>query len=205
MRGEGGSPAFGSAAFALPRTRRGSQAPVTRPRVATSSDNSTAVLGRAHAGRKLAPAFGRRSTRLVPSPVLPRQLWLRMTNVLGVSCAAGPAGRSRSGAAVAANDVQRTEWRVATAVTPPRWRRRQAARLPGGRRAASASHQSWAVRTNDAARLGHRTNRAATGPATAVSSTYAAAREFTLGRSASFYLTPRGSSDCSQRVDSAIR
>ena len=43
-------------------------------------------------------------------------------NVLGVSCAAGPASRSRSGAAVAANDVRRTEWRIATAVTPPRWR-----------------------------------------------------------------------------------
>jgi hypothetical protein len=43
-------------------------------------------------------------------------------NVLGVSCAAGPACRSRSGAAVAANDVRRTEWRTATAVTPSRWR-----------------------------------------------------------------------------------
>ena len=43
-------------------------------------------------------------------------------NVLGVSCAAGPACRSRSGAVVAANDVRRTEWRTATAVTPSRWR-----------------------------------------------------------------------------------
>jgi len=43
-------------------------------------------------------------------------------NVLGVSCAAGPACRSRSGAAVAAHDVRRTESRTATAVTPPRWR-----------------------------------------------------------------------------------
>jgi hypothetical protein len=43
-------------------------------------------------------------------------------NVLGVSCAAGPACRSRSGAAVAANDVRRTEWRAATAVTPSRSR-----------------------------------------------------------------------------------
>jgi hypothetical protein len=32
-------------------------------------------------------------------------------NVLGVSCAAGPACRSRRGAAVAANEVLRTEWR----------------------------------------------------------------------------------------------
>ena len=39
-------------------------------------------------------------------------------NGLGVSCAAGPACRSRSGAAVAADDVRRTEWRTATAVTP---------------------------------------------------------------------------------------
>jgi len=46
----------------------------------------------------------------------------RAPNVLGVSCTAGPACRSRSGAAVAANDVQRTEWRTATAVTPSRWR-----------------------------------------------------------------------------------
>jgi hypothetical protein len=46
-----------------------------------------------------------------------------LANVLGVSCAAGPACRSRSGAAVAANDVRRTEWRTATAVTPSRWRR----------------------------------------------------------------------------------
>jgi hypothetical protein len=47
---------------------------------------------------------------------------IRRPNVLGVSCAAGPACRNRSGAAVAANDVRSTEWRVATAVTPSRWR-----------------------------------------------------------------------------------
>ena len=47
---------------------------------------------------------------------------LRRANVLGVSCAAGSACRSRSGAAVAANDVRRTELRTATAVTPSRWR-----------------------------------------------------------------------------------
>ena len=46
----------------------------------------------------------------------------RPANVLGVSCAAGPACRSRSGTAVAANDVRRTEWRTATVVTPSRWR-----------------------------------------------------------------------------------
>lgn len=33
-------------------------------------------------------------------------------NVLRVSCAAGPACRSRSGAAVAGNDVRRIEWRT---------------------------------------------------------------------------------------------
>jgi len=38
-------------------------------------------------------------------------------NVLGVSCAAVPALLRQSGAAVAANDVRRTEWRTATAVT----------------------------------------------------------------------------------------
>ena len=43
-------------------------------------------------------------------------------NVLGVSCTARPACRSQSGAAVAANDVRRTESRTATAVTPSRWR-----------------------------------------------------------------------------------
>ena len=47
----------------------------------------------------------------------------RAPNVLGVSCEAGPACRSLSGAAVAATDVRRTEWRAATAVTPSRWRR----------------------------------------------------------------------------------
>jgi hypothetical protein len=41
---------------------------------------------------------------------------------LPLSCAAGPACRSPSGTAVAADDVQRTEWRAATAVTPSRWR-----------------------------------------------------------------------------------
>jgi len=41
---------------------------------------------------------------------------------LTLSCAAGSACRSRSGAAVAAHDVRRTEWRFATAVTPWRWR-----------------------------------------------------------------------------------
>jgi hypothetical protein len=48
---------------------------------------------------------------------------LRPPNVLGVSCTAGSACRSRSGAAVAANDVRSTEWRTATAVTPSSWRR----------------------------------------------------------------------------------
>ena len=47
---------------------------------------------------------------------------LQRSNVLGVSCAAGPARLRQSGAAVAANDVRRTEWRTATAVTPSRWR-----------------------------------------------------------------------------------
>src|SRR5215213_10539523 len=35
----------------------------------------------------------------------------RLHNVLGVSCTAGSECRSRSGAAVAANDVRSTEWR----------------------------------------------------------------------------------------------
>ena len=48
---------------------------------------------------------------------------IRPPNVLGVSCAAGPARRSRSGAAVAAHDIRRTESRPATAVTPSRWRK----------------------------------------------------------------------------------
>ena len=47
---------------------------------------------------------------------------LRAPNVLGVSCTAGPAWQRQSGAAVAADDVRSTEWRTATAVTPPRWR-----------------------------------------------------------------------------------
>ena len=46
--------------------------------------------------------------------------FVRLTD-LTLSCAAGPACRSRSGAAVAAN-VRRTESRSATAVTPSRWR-----------------------------------------------------------------------------------
>jgi hypothetical protein len=61
----------------------------------------------------------------------------RPPNVLGVSCAAGPACRSRSGAAVAANDARRTEWRTATAVTPPRLR--QGRQL--GCRAEAGPHQ----------------------------------------------------------------
>ena len=44
---------------------------------------------------------------------------------LTLSCAAKAACRSRSGAAVAANEVQRTVSRSATAVTPSRWRRRR--------------------------------------------------------------------------------
>jgi hypothetical protein len=47
---------------------------------------------------------------------------IRAPNVLGVSCTAGPACRSQSGAAVAANDVRSTEWQTATAVKPSRWR-----------------------------------------------------------------------------------
>ena len=48
---------------------------------------------------------------------------LRPPNVLGVSCAAGPARRSRSGAAVAAEELRSHDWRTASAVTPSRWRR----------------------------------------------------------------------------------
>src|ERR1051325_2269040 len=43
-------------------------------------------------------------------------------NVLGVSCAAGPAWLWQSVAAVAANDVRSTEWRTAPVVPPPRLR-----------------------------------------------------------------------------------
>lgn len=54
---------------------------------------------------------------------------------------------------VAANDVRGTEWRVATTVTPSRWRRssrlgRRAeamGRSRGRSRAVPASHQSWAA------------------------------------------------------------
>jgi hypothetical protein len=49
------------------------------------------------------------------------ETFVRLT-YLTLSCAARPACRSRSGAAVAAHDVRRTESRTATAVTPPRWR-----------------------------------------------------------------------------------
>ncbi len=55
----------------------------------------------------------------------------------GVSCAAGSACRSRSGAAAAAHDVRRTESRTATAVTP--WRSRQRRQL--GCRAEAGPHQ----------------------------------------------------------------
>ena len=50
-----------------------------------------------------------------------RSTSVRLTD-LTLSCAAGPASRSRSGTPVAANDVRRTEWRTATGVTPPRLR-----------------------------------------------------------------------------------
>ena len=56
---------------------------------------------------------------------------------LTLSCAAGPACRSRSGAAVAAHDVRRTESRTATAVTP--WRSRRRRQL--GCRAEAGPHQ----------------------------------------------------------------
>ena len=70
---------------------------------------------------------------------------IRPANVLGVSCTARPACRSRSGAAVAANDVRRT--RVANcnrrdAVPLPMM---QPARPAGRSRAVPASHQSWAA------------------------------------------------------------
>jgi len=56
---------------------------------------------------------------------------------LTLSCAAGPPYRSRSGAAVAAHDVRRTESRTATAVTPSRLR--HSSRL--GRRIEAGPHQ----------------------------------------------------------------
>ena len=49
----------------------------------------------------------------------------RLANVLGVSCTAGPACRSRGGAAVAAEELPSHDWRTATAVTPSRWRQRR--------------------------------------------------------------------------------
>jgi hypothetical protein len=53
--------------------------------------------------------------------VFGRQKSARLTD-LTLSCAAGSACRSRSGAPVAADDVRRAEWRTATGVTPSRWR-----------------------------------------------------------------------------------
>jgi hypothetical protein len=58
--------------------------------------------------------------RYPPSTRAP--MFVRPTD-LTISCAAGLACRSLSGAAIAANDVRRTEWRTATGVTPPRSRR----------------------------------------------------------------------------------
>ncbi len=55
--------------------------------------------------------------------VRPRDCVIRRPNVLGVSCTAGPACRSRSGAAVAAEELRSHDWRTATAVTPSRLRR----------------------------------------------------------------------------------
>jgi hypothetical protein len=49
---------------------------------------------------------------------------LGAANVRGVSCTAGPACRSPSGAAVAAKELQSHDWRPATAVTPSRWRKK---------------------------------------------------------------------------------
>jgi hypothetical protein len=64
-----------------------------------------------------------REPHTAPSPARPRQPWLHPPNVLGVSCTAGSACRSRSGAAVAADELLCSEWRPAAAVTPSRWRR----------------------------------------------------------------------------------
>jgi hypothetical protein len=70
-------------------------------------------------------------SRGVPSPVQSSASVVcpRLT-ALTLSCAAGLARRSRSGAAVAANDIRRIESRTATAVTP--WCLRYSSRL--GRR-----------------------------------------------------------------------
>jgi hypothetical protein len=65
---------------------------------------------------------GRASVRSFMESMTTTPTVIRPPNVLGVSGTAGPACRSRSGTAVAANDVQRTEWRTATAVTPSLWR-----------------------------------------------------------------------------------
>ena len=61
------------------------------------------------------------SGRRRPKPLV-RSASTGLANVLGVSCTAGPACRSQSGAAVAANELPCSEWRTATAVTPSRWR-----------------------------------------------------------------------------------
>ena len=63
-------------------------------------------------------------------------------NVLGVSCTAGPACRSLSGAAVAATDVRRSDSAICNRRDAVALTRRQAARLPGRSRAVPASHQS---------------------------------------------------------------
>lgn len=46
----------------------------------------------------------------------------RQPNILGVSRTAGPACRSRSGAAVDAEELHGDDWRTATAVTSSPWR-----------------------------------------------------------------------------------
>jgi hypothetical protein len=83
------------------------------------------------------PSVDTEASRLVSSSVPSPQWWTRLTNVLGVSCAAGPALLRQSGAAVAANDVRGAEWRTATAVTRSRWR--QGRQL--GCRAEAGPHQ----------------------------------------------------------------
>src|ERR1051325_9682684 len=69
-----------------------------------------------------APVQVRRATMHLDAGIWSRLPWLHQPNVLGVSRTAGPACPSRSGAAVAAEELRSHDWRTATAVTPPRWR-----------------------------------------------------------------------------------
>jgi hypothetical protein len=82
--------------------------------------DANGMFVRARGSGHEADEYRSRSTRSFMEACIHEVMWVRPPNVLGVSCTAGPAWLGYSGAAVAANDVRRTEWRPATAVTPSR-------------------------------------------------------------------------------------